>query len=239
MEIVAIIPARYNSKRLPGKPLALIKNKPLIWYVYNAVLKSGLFDDVIVATEDVRVFDKVRSFGGRVMKTLSTHKSGTDRIVEVCRKIMCDVVVNVQGDEPFINKKVLQTLIEVFKNDEQISVASLYHKIKNTDEINNPNVVKTVIDNNGYALYFSRAPIPYNRDNDIKFNYLKHIGIYAYKKNILMNFPNLKESKYEKIEKLEQLRFLENGIKIKMVETDYNGFGIDTIEDLKKAQTLL
>ena len=218
MKFVAVIPARYASKRFPGKPLALLDNKPLIQHVYQAVVNTNLFDDVIVATDDIKIFDTIRRFGGRVMKTLSTHKSGTDRIVEVCRKINCDVVVNVQGDEPFINQETLKPLLQAFK-DTQIDVATLYHTITSQDEIQNPNIVKTVIDKNGFALYFSRLPIPYHRDDNFEAEYYKHIGVYAYKKNVLMNFPKLAFSMYENAEKLEQLRFLENGIKIKMIKT--------------------
>ncbi len=238
MRFVAIIPARYASTRFPGKPLALINDKPLIQYVYDAVVNTRIFDDVIVATDEVSIFDKVRSFGGRVMKTLSTHKSGTDRIVEVCRKIACDVVVNVQGDEPFIDKQTLEPILKAFDND-NVSVVSLYHKITDKSLIENPNVVKTVIDKNGYAMYFSRYPIPYNRDGKKDIPHYKHIGVYAYRKDILMKFSRLQPSVYEEIEKLEQLRFLENGIKIKMIETEYNGFGIDTYEDLERAKEFL
>ena len=238
MKIVAIIPARYASTRFPGKPLADLNGKPLILHVYEAVLKTELFDDVIVATDEVIIFDTIRRFGGRVMKTLSTHKSGTDRIEEVCRKILCDVVVNVQGDEPFINKKTLQSLIAAF-NDTTVQVASLCTPIKEEEELHNPNTVKVVTDLNNNALYFSRATIPFNRDDTKNVEYLKHIGVYAYRKNILMKFPKLPASNYENIEKLEQLRFLENGIQIKMIKTDYEGFGIDTPQDLEKAKFIL
>lgn len=238
MRFVAIIPARYGSTRFPGKPLADLEGKPLIQHVYEAVLNTDLFNDVIVATDSVTIFDKIRSFGGRVMKTLSSHKSGTDRLTEVCKKILCDVAVNVQGDEPFIDKNTLQSLIKAF-DDNSVQVASLYDYIENPKEINDTNIVKVVLDKFGNALYFSRAAIPFNRDKKDGVKYLKHIGVYAYRKEVLMKFPYLAESIYEDSEKLEQLRFLENGIKIRMIKTDYKGIGIDTPQDLEKAKLIL
>ena len=238
MKFVAVIPARYSSTRFRGKPLAMLQDKPLIQWVYDAVKETELFDDVIVATDDVKIFDTVKRFGGKVMKTLDTHKSGTDRIVEVCTKIQCDVVVNVQGDEPFITKSDLEPLLKVFE-DKNVLVASLYKIIDEKEEVDNRNVVKIVIDNQGNAMYFSRLPIPFNRDNISGVNYYKHIGVYAYRKDILMQFNKLKSSDYEHVEKLEQLRFLQNGISIKMVKTNYEGIGIDTKEDLEKAEQIL
>ena len=235
MKVIAVIPARYASSRFPGKPLALLNGKPIIKHVYDAAYSSGLFSKVIVATDDERIFNAVTKFGGNVAMTSQNHKSGTDRVVEVCQNIDCDIVVNIQGDEPFVNKKVLADIILAFE-DKKTQVATLYHKILDKNDINNPNVVKTVFDKDGFALYFSRLPIPYNRDNQDNIIYYKHIGIYAFKRDILFEFASLSQSYYENIEKLEQLRLLENSIKIKMVKTDYNGFGIDTPEDLEKAE---
>ena len=237
MKIIAVIPARYDSTRFPGKPLKLLFNKPIIQHVYSKVVDSELFDDVIVATDDQRIFDAVIQFDGKVMLTSKKHQSGTDRVAEICSKIDCDVVVNVQGDEPFISKKPLEELVKVF-NDEEVEVASLMHKI--TSDIENPNSVKVVTDNQNFALYFSRSVIPFRRDSKSQNpNYFKHIGVYAFRKDALLKYVNLPLSKLEKAEKLEQLRLLENGVKIKMVETDYTGIGIDTPEDLKKAEQII
>ena len=238
MKVVAVIPARYASTRFPGKPLALLNGKPIIKHVYDAVHSSGLFTNVIVATDDERIFSAVKGFGGNIAMTSQNHKSGTDRVVEVCQNLDCDIVVNIQGDEPFVNKKVLSDIILAFE-DERTQVATLYHELLDKIDITNPNVVKTVFDKDGFAMYFSRSPIPYNRDNQDDVVYYKHIGIYAFRRNVLFEFANLPQSYYEKIEKLEQLRLLENSIKIKMVKTDYEGFGIDTPQDLKKAEKLL
>jgi len=233
MKIIAIIPARYDSIRFPGKPLAILGNKPIIQHVYERAKNSGLFDDVIVATDNQRIFETVHDFNGKVILTAKEHQSGTDRIAEVCSKIDCDIVVNIQGDEPFITKEPLQKLISVFE-DEKVEVASLMHRIKK--DIENPNNVKVVCDNDNFALYFSRSKIPFNRNS--KSQYYKHIGVYAFRKKALMKFVDLPEGKLEQIEKLEQLRMLENGIKIKMVETEYEGIGIDTKEDLERAEKM-
>ncbi len=238
MKVIAIIPARYDSTRFPGKPLAKLGNKYIIQHVYEQAQKSGLFAEIIVGTDDQRIFEAVDGFDGKVVLTSRQHKSGTDRVAEVCAKMLCcnnaDVIINVQGDEPFITEKPLRKLIEAF-NDRSVQVASLMHEI-NAD-IQNPNVVKVVCDENYYALYFSRSPIPYARAS--KVVYYKHIGVYAFRREMLFEFVKLPESKLEKIEKLEQLRLLENGYKIKMVLTSYKGIGIDTPQDLEKAEKLL
>jgi len=237
MKIIAVIPARFDSTRFPGKPLAILGNKPIIRHVYERAFNSGLFDEVIVATDDQRIFEAVDDFGGKVELTSKKHQSGSDRVAEICAKTECDVVVNIQGDEPFICKEPLTKLISVFENP-NIEVASLMHKLK--VEIENPNQVKVVCDNDNFALYFSRAAIPFRRDKKgVTAIYYKHIGVYAFKKETLLKFVQLPIGKLEQIEKLEQLRLLENGIKIKMIETDYEGIGIDTPEDLKKAEKLL
>ena len=237
MKIAAIIPARYNSTRFPGKPLAILGKNPIIQHVYERTKNSGIFDEIIVATDDQRIFDAVENFGGKVVFTSPKHKSGTDRVAEVCSKLDCDIIVNIQGDEPFILEKPLLKLISVFENKE-IEVASLMHKIQKN--VNNPNNVKVVCDKDNFALYFSRAAIPFPRDSEAtKISYYKHIGVYAFRKEILMRFVQLPVGKLERIEKLEQLRLLENGIKIKMVETDYRGIGIDTPADLREAEKIL
>lgn len=235
-KIIAVIPARWQSSRFPGKPLALLAGKPVIQHVYTNVLKSELFSEVIVATDSDKILAAVKDFGGRAMLTASTHRSGTDRAAEVCRTLDFDLMVNVQGDEPFISKNPLTALVEVFA-DPQIQAASLMHKISHKS--NDPNQVKVVCDNKGFALYFSRAPIPYNRDNPSAYESYGHVGVYAFTPQTLFDFVELAPGKLEQIEKLEQLRLLENGVRIKMVESDYCGFGIDTPNDLKNAQKKL
>jgi len=235
MKVIAIIPARYDSTRFPGKPLAKLGNKYIIQHVYEQAITSGLFADVIVGTDDKRIIEVVNNFNGNVVLTSKKHKSGTDRVAEVCNKMLsckdADVIVNVQGDEPFINEKPLRMLIETF-DDKSVQVASLMHKLEN--DIENPNVVKVICDENSDAIIFSRIPIPESQTPDYK-----HIGVYAFRKKALFEFVDLPVSKLEKIEKLEQLRLLENGYKIRMVLTSYKGIGIDTPEDLKNAEKLL
>lgn len=237
MKIAAIIPARYDSVRLPGKPLQLIGNEPLIRRVYRAVAETELFASVIVATDNSDIAACVENAGGKFVLTSPLHQSGTDRVVEVCRTLDCDIIVNIQGDEPFINKTALSPLLSVFA-DKQVRIASLMKSIDDNADIYDPNSVKVTVDFDNYALYFSRSTIPYNRDNDFPVSYFKHIGVYAFRIETVLQFSALKIGKLEAIEKLEQLRWLENGYKIKMVETDYDGIGIDTPEDLKKAELL-
>ena len=238
MKVIAIIPARFDSTRFPGKPLAKLGNKYIIQHVYEQAQKSGLFTEVIVGTDDQRIFEAVNGFGGKVTLTSKRHKSGTDRVAEVCNKMSCckdaDVIINVQGDEPFITKEPLRKLIEAF-DDSEVMVASLMHEA-NTD-IENRNIVKVVCDENNNALSFSRSPIPHVRTS--KTGYFKHIGVYAFRRKTLFEFIKLPESKLEKLEKLEQLRLLENGFKIKMVLTSYKGIGIDTPQDLEKAEKMI
>ncbi len=230
---VIVIPARFASSRFPGKPLVHLGNKPIIQHVYEAVQKLGL--PVIVATDNEMIFKAVKSFGANVEMTSDKHQSGSDRIAEVVEKLDYDVIINVQGDEPFIQIEPLKELLQAFE-DESVDVASLMHKIDSKDEITNPNNVKVVCSKEGYALYFSRCPIPFNRDKIDAVDYYKHIGVYAYRKRALMDFIKLPMSKLEGIEKLEQLRFLENNYRIKMVKTNYQAIGIDTPEDLVKAE---
>jgi len=235
MKVIAIIPARFDSTRFPGKPLVKLGNKYIIQHVYEQAIKSNLFEEVIVGTDDQRIFEAVDGFGGKVTLSSKKHKSGTDRVAEVCSKMLCckdaDVIVNVQGDEPFITEKPLKKLIDAF-TDQSVQVASLMHDL--SKDIENPNVVKVVCDENFNALNFSRIP---NLEPGIQ-NY-KHIGVYAFRIKTLFEFVKLPESKMEKIEKLEQLRLLENGYKIRMVLTSYKGIGIDTPQDLEKAEKLL
>ncbi len=233
MKAIAVIPARYESTRLPGKPLKDICGKTMIHRVYEAVVSTKLFDEIIVATDDTRIANEVSSFHGQSVMTSSDCKSGTDRVFEASRSKDCDVIVNVQGDEPFIDDKTLSELLEAFK-DPEVEVASLMTQIANETDYSNPNCVKVVCDNNNNALYFSRSPLPYSRDA-VEFTSYRHIGVYAFRKDTLGLFVKLNQGKLELIEKLEQLRLLENGIKIRMVKTDYQGIGIDTQHDLDKA----
>ena len=233
MKFIAVIPARWQSSRFPGKPLALLNNKPVIQHVYENVLNSGIFEQVIVATDSQNILDAVHSFGGSAQMTGTGHHSGTDRVAEVCQNLDFDIVVNVQGDEPFISAEPLKLLTDAF-HDPQVKVASLMHFI--TGRIDDHNLVKVVCDNQGNALYFSRAVIPFNRDYNPEAYYYGHVGVYAFRKETLLKFIELPPAKLENIEKLEQLRLLENGIQIKMIETKYSGIGIDTPEDLAKAE---
>jgi 3-deoxy-D-manno-octulosonate cytidylyltransferase len=238
MKAVAIIPARYHSTRFPGKALAKLLNKPLIQWVWEAVNNSNLFDQVMVATDSVKIKEAVDNFGGIAILTSKEHQSGTDRIAEVAESLDCDIIVNVQGDEPLINQKVLFPLLQVMQ-DTSLPIASLMTPIKDLSLLSNPNLVKVVVDNISNALYFSRSVIPYNRDNIPLVDYWQHIGVYAYRRNALMRLVKLPSGKLEQAEKLEQLRALENGIPIKMIKTEYNGIGVDTPEDLLKLESLL
>lgn len=238
MKIIAIIPARFASVRFPGKPLAMLKGKTIIRHVYERVLMSNLFHDVIVATDDERIMNEMRSIDGRFQMTSTKHLSGSDRIAEVVASLDCDVVFNIQGDEPMIEAMPLAKLISAFQ-DITVQVGSLMTQITKPEDLLNPNIVKVVTDNNSDALYFSRSTIPYDRDGDQNIVHYRHIGVYAYRKQVLLDFIKLPQSRLEQIEKLEQLRLLENGIPIRMVETDYQGIGIDTPDDLVKVEAEL
>lgn len=234
-KVVIIIPARYDSTRFPGKPLALINNKPMIQWVYERVAKVNVIDDVYVATDDKRIYNKANEFGGKAIMTSDEHESGTDRIIEAVTKINTDIdiVLNIQGDEPLIKAEMICDLVSAFDNNE-VYMATLKKKIINEEEIYNKNVVKVIDDINNNAIYFSRNTIPYNRNEDEDVIYYKHIGVYGYKKSFLLNeFQNLPNSRLESIEKLEQLRVIENGYKINVVETKYNSIGVDVPEQIK------
>ena len=238
MKIIAMIPARYGSTRFPGKMLARLGGKTVIQSTYDAVIRTGLFDDVVVATDSELIYDEIEKNNGHVVMTATTHGSGTDRIAEACRNMAFDVVVNVQGDEPFTTKKPLEKLLEVF-SDDHVQIASLIQKLKNIDQINDPNYVKVVLDNQGFALYFSRAQVPWQYDKEITAVYYEHIGIYAYRKDALLRFSEAPSGRLEFVEKIEALRILEMGEKIKMVETEYMGIEIDTPEDLERANAFI
>ena len=240
MKVTGIIPARYSSTRLPGKPLILIHGKPMIQRVYEQAQKSKLLDRVIVATDDARIFDCVKDFAGEVMMTSEKHVSGTDRLAEAARMINCDIVVNIQGDEPFIDPKNIDIAIEPLLKDRLLNVSTLAFKITDPLDLENENKVKVVLDKNNFALYFSRNYIPFDMEHNpakvwtLKDRvFYKHIGLYVYRKSFLMRFAKMKKSYLEEVEKLEQLRILENGDKIKVVITKKDSVSVDTMEDIK------
>jgi 3-deoxy-manno-octulosonate cytidylyltransferase (CMP-KDO synthetase) len=238
MKVVAIIPARYDSTRFPGKALALLQGKPLIQWVWEAVLASGLFSDVIIATDSELILRAAASFGALGVSTNRYHRSGTDRVAEVVKYLDCDIIVNVQGDEPLINREALSALLECFE-DPKTQMASLMTRFKDTKDIKNPNAVKVVCDTKGKALYFSRSVVPYDRDGLDNITYYRHIGVYAFRRETVLRFVSLPMGLLEQAEKLEQLRALEHGIPIRMVETEYQGIGVDTPEDLKMVEAFM
>lgn len=240
MKFIGIIPARYSSSRFPGKPLAILGGKPVIEHVYRQV--SSVMEDVFVATDDQRIYDAVEAFGGKAIMTRSDHKSGTDRICEALEKVggSFDVVINIQGDEPFIQKSQLETVMQCF-DDPRTQIATLGKPFESMEAVENPNSPKIVLDNDGYALYFSRSVIPFVRGKEHEewlshFPYLKHIGLYAYRTEVLREVSKLPQSTLELAESLEQLRWLQNGYKIKVGLTDVETIGIDTPEDLQRAE---
>ncbi|CAN1539235.1 KdsB CMP-2-keto-3-deoxyoctulosonic acid synthetase [Flavobacteriaceae bacterium] len=241
MKIIAVIPARYASTRFPAKLMQDLGGKTVILRTYEAATNTQLFDDVFVVTDSDLIYNEIVSNGGKAIRSIKEHESGSDRIAEAVENLDVDIVVNVQGDEPFIDAAPLAKVIEVFRNDEskQVDLASLMREIKEENEINNPNNVKVVVDQNGFALYFSRSVIPYPREREVGVRYMQHIGIYAFRKQALLDFYSLPMKSLEASEKLEQLRYLEFGKRIKMVETTHVGIGIDTAEDLEKARKMI
>lgn len=243
MKFIGIIPARYASTRFPGKPLALLGGKPVIQHVYEKV--AAVLEAAYVATDDERIYDVVKSFGGQVVMTRTDHKSGTDRIEEAIEKIggEWDVVVNVQGDEPFVAKSQLDTICHCF-DDPTTQIATLGKPFESMEAVQNPNSPKIVVDNMGFAMYFSRSVIPYVRGKEMSswlthYPFLKHLGIYAYRKDVLHQVTQLPQSSLEIAESLEQLRWLQNGFKIKVGTTDVETVGIDTPQDLERAEEFL
>ncbi len=238
MSNIGIIPARYNSTRFAGKPLVSIHGKLMIQRVYEQVVQSPIFDFVVVATDDERIDQAVRNFGGNVIMTSTEHASGTDRCGEVAQALNLkneDIIINIQGDEPFIRREEIELLAQQF-NNQNVGIATLIKKVNhNTEEISNPNIVKVVFDKQGRALYFSRHAIPFVRSASQKqTEHYKHIGMYGYRWEILQQLIRLPKSKLEEIESLEQLRWLENGFKIHVAECFYESIAIDTPEDLLK-----
>lgn len=243
MKFIGIIPARYASTRFPGKPLAVLGGKPVVQHVYEKV--AAVLEAAYVATDDERIYNTVTAFGGRAVMTRTEHKSGTDRIEEAIEKIGgdWDVVVNVQGDEPFVDKSQLETICRCF-DDSATQIATLGKRFTSMDAVENPNSPKIVVDNQGFAMYFSRSVIPFvrgkNREEWLRhYPFLKHLGIYAYRKEVLAEVTRLPQSSLELAESLEQLRWLQNGYKIKVGTTDIETVGIDTPEDLQRAEEFL
>ncbi|MFN8008564.1 MAG: 3-deoxy-manno-octulosonate cytidylyltransferase [Terriglobia bacterium] len=243
MKAIAIIPARYASTRFPGKPLVLIHQKPMIQHVYERVRLAARVDDVIVATDDQRIVKAVEQFGGKAWMTSSEHNSGTDRVAEVALQQDADLIVNVQGDEPFVDPECVDLLLEPFYSEPDLMISTLCHCINSEEDLYNPNIVKVVTDRKGFALYFSRSPIPFSGSppNLLKEAslYKRHMGLYAYRKSFLERLPQLQPSLLEKTETLEQLRFLENGYRIKVLTTNYQPLAVDTPDDLLRIDEYL
>lgn len=233
-----MIPARYQASRFPAKLMQDLGGKPVIVRTYEAAVNTQLFDEVYVVTDSEVISEVISAIGGKVIMSREKHESGSDRIAEAVEDMEVDIVINVQGDEPFIDAVSLAKIIDVFKADTQkeIDLASLMTPISDWEEISNPNTVKVIVDNQNFALYFSRSPIPYPRDKEVEATYYKHKGIYAFRKRALMDFKRLPMLTLEAKEKIEAIRFLEYGKKIKMVETHVTGIEIDTPEDLDRAR---
>jgi len=241
MKIIAMIPARYSASRFPGKLMQDLEGESVILRTYKATINTKLFSDVYVVTDSEVISQEIKSNGGRVIMSVKEHESGSDRIAEAVKSVECDIVVNVQGDEPFTDCESLKKVISVFENDseKEIDLASLMVHITDPEEIQNPNTVKVIVDQRNFALYFSRSPIPYQRDNFVDTKYFKHKGVYAFRKEALLDFTKLPMKMLEVSEKIECIRYLEFGKKIKMVETDVQGVEIDTLEDLERAKNIL
>lgn len=241
-QIVAIIPARYSSTRFPGKPLALLVGKPMIQWVYERALEVKQLSGVWVATDDRRVAQCVQAFGGQIVMTSPAHPSGTDRLAEAAQILGLspeDIVVNIQGDQPTFPGRLIDQVIEGLLNDPLASLSTPAHRLADPQEARNPNLVKVVFNHNHHALYFSRAPIPYWREPQDIPHYFKHIGIYVYRRDFLQRFVSLPPGTWEMAEKLEQLRALEHGYNIKIIETDYETAEVDVPEDAVKVEALL
>lgn len=241
METIGVIPARFASSRFEGKVLADLMGKPLIQHVWERAKRATLLDKVIIACDDEKVKEAAKKFGAEVLFTASGHTSGTDRITEVVNPLDCKIVVNIQADEPLIHPSMIDAVVKILQEDKNLCMGTLIKKIKDDEEISDPNVVKVVTDKDNFALYFSRSPIPHRRYHDPNepVVFYKHIGLYSYTKDFLFTYTNLPPSKLERIEKLEQLRVLENGYRIKTAETNLETIGVDTPEDLEKVKTIL
>ncbi|MDY6955217.1 MAG: 3-deoxy-manno-octulosonate cytidylyltransferase [Thermodesulfobacteriota bacterium] len=242
MRIVAIIPCRYDSKRFEGKPLMAICGKPMVQWVYERAEKAHIVTEVLVATDDEKIFRCVQDFGGQVLMTAADHRSGSDRVAEAAGRLHLkedDVVINIQGDQPAFDPQCLLEIVSPLKKEPGLDMSTLICRIKDAHEVRDPNCVKCVFDSNGFALYFTRSPIPFNRDESAPRDVFKHLGIYAFRKRFLDCFALLPKGRLEGIEKLEQLRVLEHGHRIKVVETSHDSRAVDTPEDMKKLEAIL
>jgi 3-deoxy-manno-octulosonate cytidylyltransferase (CMP-KDO synthetase) len=247
-KISAVIPARYGSTRFEGKPLADILGKPMIQYVYEGVRESKWIDEVIVATDDQRIKEAVNSFGGKAVMTSTSHLTGTDRVAEVAKRLRSEIIVNIQGDEPLIKGNIIDKAIRPLLSDDTLQLSTLMTRIEEVRDWLNPHIVKVVVDQKNFALYFSRSPIPFPRDlhigrlesnpfgtsRPLPKRVFKHIGVYVFRRKFLLHFSRMRPSPLEKLEKLEQLRALENGYRIKVSFVDYEPLSVDTPEDLQK-----
>jgi len=238
MKVVGIIPARFEATRFPGKPLAKILGKPMIQWVYERAKKSSCLEALMVATDSQEIYQQVKSFGGEVVLTSNKHQSGTSRVAEVAEQLDVEIIVNIQGDEPLISPHAIDEAIKPLLTDPDIYMATLKHKITDKNELSNPNIVKVVTDKNDFALYFSRALIPFINP-PFPADIYKHIGLYVYRKDFLLKLVQLPPTTIEQVEKLEQLRVLENGYKIKVIKTNYYSIGVDTEKDLEKVSKIL
>jgi 3-deoxy-manno-octulosonate cytidylyltransferase (CMP-KDO synthetase) len=242
MSIIAFIPSRYGSSRFPGKALAMIAGKPMIQHACGCALKCPDISDVYVVTDDERIMRCVKGFGGKAVMTSKDHPSGTDRIAEAVEILGLkddDIVVNVQGDQPLFSPSIISQMVQPLIDDKGIPMSTVMYRITDPSEINNSNIVKVVTDNNGFALYFSRCSIPFYREKADMEDYYKHLGFYAYRKGFILDFKRLPVARLENAEKLEPLRAIENGFRIKVVETESDSIEIDTPEDIKKVEKLL
>ena len=241
MDVLGVIPARFHSTRLAGKPLADIWGKPMIQHVWERARQARLLKDLIIACDDDRIVDAARKFNAKVVLTDRNHPSGTDRICEVVNKMDVRIVINVQGDEPLIHPSMIDSVAKALLDDPKVTMATLRKKITDPGEIDDPHVVKVVVDNDDFALYFSRAAIPYHSSHsEVKScDYYKHIGLYGYTKDFLFTFKNLPASDLEKTERLEQLRVLQGGFRIKAIETPYDTVSVDTPQDLERVKRFL
>lgn len=239
--VVALIPARYAATRFPGKLMQKLGKKSVILHTHDNTIATGLFDEVIVATDSDVIYKEITGNGGKAVMSRKLHESGSDRIAEAVEDLTADIVVNVQGDEPFVQKEPLEKLLAVFKGEEgkKVQVASLMQELKEQKLIEDPNYVKVVVDRNMNAIFFSRSIIPYPRNTEAAITYYEHIGVYAFRKQALMNFTNWPVTPLENVEKIECLRYLEYGVPLKMVVTEYMGVEIDTPEDLARAERLI
>lgn len=241
LRTVGVIPARYDSTRLPGKLLSNIGGRPLIRYTYESAAKSKLIDELIVAADDERIIKAVEKFGGNAVMTAPDHASGSERIAELIEKMDCDIVVNIQGDEPTISAESIDQVAEMLANDPRADIGTLAFEEEARDDLDNTNVVKVVLDKNGYALYFSRAMIPHTKTGapHQAATYYHHVGIYSYRREVLLKLSRLPQSPLEKAEELEQLKALENGYRIKVGITRYRTVDVNTYEDLKRIREIL